>query len=60
MQDGTFRDTERSGRAVRPQGSVRERGFKIKKVKWGKGEKPDEDWERDGDGWSYKKDGGGV
>lgn len=60
MQDGTFRDTERSGQAVRPQGSVRERGFKIKKVKWGKGEKPDEDWERDGDGWSYKKDGGGV
>lgn len=33
LQDGTFRDTERSGRAVRPQGSVRERGFKIKKVK---------------------------
>ena len=33
MQDSTFRDTERSGQAVRPQGSVRERGFKIKKVK---------------------------
>ena len=38
-----LRDTERSGRAVALQGTVRERGFKIKKVKWGKGEKPGED-----------------
>ena len=28
-----LRDTERSGRAVALQGTVRERGFKIKKVK---------------------------